>query len=311
MRPELRTFRVNGHCLIGASLDMHVIVLQPDARTIANDVDFEADCMACFSLSEDGNLLAAAFAFESFCSIEVLDLRQRPIIRPEFREEATLLRIDRTHALDVKLTPNGETLFYRKLGAKSGTHAFHLPSGQQQMLANTMAPTNGAWLSDSVILPFRHSSGGIRISYWPLVADPVELPSKANVCRMTEHPSCETLALVDVDGQVAGLRAETLESLWRRHIPNADWISYSGDGGYIAVRQNAPAGGPVARTVMLDAESGKIARTVEQPLEQALYPLDGPCFLCYSGRFLNAETGEFEEGVSSPGFWEKILARKP
>ena len=310
MRPDLRSFRVKDHYLIGANVDMHVVVLQPDARSVAYDVDFEADCMHRFFLSQDGGLLAAAFAFEAFCCVEVVDLSRNPIITPESREAATVLRIDRVHALDVRIAPTGETLLYWRHGARSGTYAVHVPSGQRQKLAGVTFPTKGAWMTDSVMLPFDRRSGGVRVSYWPLTVSAVPLPSKTEVWQLIEHPSAEIVAMIDAEGQVAALHADTLEPLWQRRIAETDWISYSGDGRFIAVRQSAPAGGPVERIVVLDASSGEIARTIEQP-EQALFPLDGPRFLCYSGRFLNAETGEFEEGVSAPGFWDRVLKRRP
>ncbi len=308
MRPDLRSFRVKDHYLIGANVDMHVVVLQPDARSVAYDVDFEADCMHRFFLSQDGGLLAAAFAFEAFCCVEVVDLSRNPIITPESREAATVLRIDRVDALDVGIAPTGETLLYVH-ATKPGGYAVHLPSGHRQRLPDTLAPMNGAWLTDAVLLPLGRGRGGIRVSYWPLAVSPVELPSKVRIWRLTERPSGQSIGML-TKGYVASLRADILEPLWKRAIAEADWISYSGDGRFIAVQQRAPAGGPVERIVVLDASSGEIARTIEQP-EQALFPLDGPRFLCYSGRFLNAETGEFEEGVSAPGFWDKILKRRP
>jgi hypothetical protein len=111
------------------------------------------------------------------------------------------------------------------------------------------------------------------------------------------------------EDKVASLSVDTLQLMWQRYIPHAGWISYSGDGHFIAVPQHAPGGGRPERILMLDSSSGEVVRTVEEPEEQARYPLDGPRFLCYSGRFLNAETGEFEEGVSTPGFWDTILNR--
>jgi hypothetical protein len=308
MRPDLLSFRVNGHYLIGANLGLRVLIMQPDVRSIAYDVDFQANADENLSISPDGAFLAGAFSSEAFCCVEVIDLRRNTIITPESREDSTILRIERTHALDVKMAPNNQTLFYWTLGAKRGVYAFHLPSGQREKIPKATFPTNGAWLSDHALLPFDRGRGGVRVSYWPLTITPVELPSKATVWRLIEHPSGQTLGLLNSKETVMSLRAGSLEPVWQRRVSEAGWISYSSDGRFIAVRQHAPKGGAAERIVVLDASSGETARTVEEPGEHALYPLDGPRFLCLSGRFLNAETGEFEEGVSAPNFWKTILS---
>jgi hypothetical protein len=308
MRPELRSFRVNHNYLIGANLGLRIIIFHPDVRTVAYDVDFQANADDHFFLSQDGRLLAGAFSSESFCCVEVISLLPHMIIPAESRENATILRIDRLYALDVGLSPNGETLFYWKHGEKPGAYAVHLNSRKLQKIPDAASVTNGAWLKDRVIFPC-DESGGIVVYYWPQKISHIELPSKANVWRLIEHPITETIAMLDTEDQIASVHAESMELIWKRRIPEADWISYSGDGRFIAVLQRAPNGGQAERIVMLDAGSGEAVRVIEQPEEQALYPLDGPRFLCYSGRFVNAETGEFEEGVSAPGFWDQILKR--
>ena len=310
MRPDYRTFRVNDHYLIGANLGLRVLILRPDARSVAYDVDWQANADDAFSLSEDGTLLAGAFSSESFCCIEVLDVRGNPVVTPESRERATIHRLERIHAYGLRLAPNGDTLFYLKHGTTPGTYAFHLPTAERLQVAKDTSLRGGAWLQQRVILPFRDKRGAVCISYRPIATHRVELPSKVNIWQLTEHPHGDVIAMLDVEGQVASLRADTLEPFWRRRITDAGLITYSGDGRFIAVRQHAPGGGRAERIIILDAVSGEVARTVEEPEEHALFPLDGPRFLCYSGRFLNAETGEFEEGVSRPGFWQELLDRR-
>lgn len=306
MRSDLKTFRVNGHYLIGASLEERVIVLHPDARSVAYDVDFQADSGDQFSLSENGEFVAAAFAFENFCSVEVVDLRPNAIVSSDLREDATILRVDRVHAVDVVLAPSGRLMcctFTRKPGA----HLVTVPEGAMQKVPNSACPTNGAWLTDRAILPCFRGTGGFIISYEPLAVRSTDLPSKKNVWRLIAHPSSETVAMMDAKGYVASLRADTLEPIWRRRIPEAGgWISYSGDGRFVAVQESEYTERFKAITI-LDSQSGKEVRRVTER-ELATHPLDGPRFLCYSGRFLNAETGTFEEGVSTREFWKATLA---
>ena len=309
MRSDLKTLRINGHYLIAASLEKRVLVLQPDAKSVAYDINLEADCGEEFCISEDGGRLAAAYSSETSCCIEVLDLRPSPIITPETREQMTLHRFWRIHAIDVGLSPNGEVLVYNQT-SRSASFAVDLHTGERVKLPKAHAPMNGAWLPNEVILPLTRGLGGLRVKYSPLTVTPTDLPSKKNVWRLIAHPSCDAVAMMDSKGYVASLRADTLEVLWRRKIPEAGWITYSGDGRFIAVRQQAPKTAATEGITLLNATSGDIVRQIEGPIEQARYPLDGPRFLCHSGRFLNAETGTFEEGVSTREFWKATLAWK-
>jgi hypothetical protein len=305
MRPDLKSFRVNDRYVICANLGLQVVALD-GTHSIVWKVDLNADCRDTFSLSRDGGLLATAFAYEGFCAIEVVDVHRTVTIPPRIGERVTLSRLDHVHALDVRLAPDGQTLFYYKHGKRAGTYVAHMPSGSSQRLADTRAPSNGAWMTHHVILPFRRKKGAIKVTYWPITVTSVELPCKHGAWRLIDHPSAERLAMLSLD-EVANLRAGTLEPLWRRRIPEAGWISYSGDGRFIAVREHAPDGGQAERIILLDENSGEVVRRIDEPGEHALFPLDGPRFLCYSGRFVNAETGEFEEGVSQPGFWDAVL----
>jgi len=139
MRPDLRTFRVNNHYLIGVNLGLRVIILRPDASSIAYDIDWQANADDNFSLSQDGGLLAGAFSSEAFCCVEVIDLRRGSTVTAETREDATILRLERVYALSVRLAPNGETLFYWKHGARKGTYAVHVSGGQPQKIPNASA----------------------------------------------------------------------------------------------------------------------------------------------------------------------------
>lgn len=310
MRPNYRTFRVNDHYLVGACLEFSVTVLQPDASTIAYHVDFEANCDDHFFLSHNGRLMAAAFSSESFCCIEVVNLRDNPIILPELRENATCLRLERAHALDVLIAPDEETLFYYAHGKRSGTYAFHIPTGQCQKLSKAAFPMKGAWLAEEAILPVEWGKGGLHIAYWPFAVNSVELPSKSNVWHLIEHPSMESILMLDAKGRVASLCADTLEVQWCRSIPVGGWISYTGDGKHIGIQEYADSktNTEPKSTLVLNSKSGETVRRVDDP-DRAAWPLDGSRFLCLSGRFLNAETGEFEEGVSAPGFWDALRRR--
>ncbi|HOW73395.1 MAG TPA: hypothetical protein PKY77_22580 [Phycisphaerae bacterium] len=309
MQPDLKSFCVNGHYLIGASLDMHVIILDPDGLSVVNDVNFEADCIDCYSLSWDGMFLAAAFGFERFCSVEVVKLAPNVAVLSDFRNAATVHRLDRVHVLDVGISPNGETLVYCHATKPAGC-AVHLPSGERLKLPNTIAPTNGAWLTDGAVLPFLRKKGGIRVSYRPLTLRTVELPSDARIWRMTAHVGADTVFMVDAKQRVFSLCANTLESIWQTRVSEAGgWITCSGDARFIAVQESDDRE-RFKGILILDSRSGKPIRRLRE-CDLASYPLDGPRFLCRSGRFLNAETEKFEEGVSAPKFWSTILAQKP
>lgn len=304
MIPELKSFRVRGEYLIGANVGLRVLLLHADAKSVVYDVDLNADCMDCFSLSQDGAFLASAFVYEDFQCIEIINLREEAIVSADSREAATILRVDRVHAIDLRIAPDGNTLVYLTRRRQPETYAVHVPTGQQRRIAETCAPSNGAWLSDRLLIPLREGRGSIQTSGWPLTVSPVALPSQHNVWRLIENPDARTIAMLDANAVVAHLRADNLETLWSRQIPGAGWIAYSGDGRFICVQEYTEKIEP-ASMLILDASSGQAVHRIHEP-DRASYPLEGPRFLCDSGRFLNAETGQFEEGVSKPEFWIRI-----
>jgi hypothetical protein len=293
-------FRVRGQCLIGASFtDGTVAVVNFDQSALFGVLQLEANWPYCFAVSEDGLLIATGYGPWPPARLDIWDLAGGTVAST----------IENTSAFDVTLSHEHRYVIWRGYCGRHGAWIRDLRTSRTEKLKGAGSPCNGSWTRDgkALLLPMWQGKGGLRINIDPFEITPLPLPNKHRAWIVACNPRDDTIAMLE-NGRVSCLQVDDCGVLWKRAL-RVGWLAYTGDGRFIALEQNAPGGGAPERIIVLDALSGEIARTIEQP-EQARYPLAGPKMLCLSGRIANLETGEVEDGVSDIKWWNSLLRER-
>jgi len=264
-----------------------------------------ANCRTCFDLSRDGQYLAAGYEYVDPSHIDVW----------EVATGRNVARIPKTHASEVYVHSDGRYLVYWSAFGRSGPWVCDMITGQRENVKGAFGlASSGRTHDGKALLLLRNwglrtrsgRRGCFRLTFDPFSVSPLPLPASRNVWVLACSPADDTFVILEDGETVSCVRLEDSGAVWRQQVPETGWISYTGDGRFVALEQHAPAGGGAARIVVLDARSGEIVRKIEQP-EQGRFPLDGPRVLCLSGRFANLETGEIEPGVSDIRRWYSLI----
>lgn len=299
---QLKTFLVHGEYLIGASFpEGRVVAVNSERKALVVNIELPADCRIAFALSRDGRFLATGYEYTQLSSLQVWDCESAEMVAEQPKAYPFVLAFE----------PSGRHLVYTAVHGKSGTYLYDCMSAQTTKVQGGLGPMNAAFPRDSrtMLMPRDRGRGGFRITFQPLDIIEIPLPTRRPVVLLRASPVADTFAMLDVGGAVTCMCVSTSDVVWKRKIAEAGWLSYSGDGRFLAVLQCDRNAAP-QRLMVLDAASGELLRVIEHN-ERATDPLAGPKVLCLSGRFVNLETGEIETGVSEAIWWESLLRTQP
>jgi len=297
----LKVFVVDDEYLIGASFaEGRVAVVSSARKMLLTQLELPAGCRYAFGISSDGRHLAAGYQYVQLSSLQVWDLSSGALVaeRPK------------SYPFALDFEPRARYIIYDAIYGTPGTYFYEVSSHKVEKLRGACGPPNAAFTRDgqTMLMPRKRGAGGFRVTFQPFGIAEISLPTKKPAWLLRASPCTDTFLILDSGATVSNVDVSSGELVWKRKVPEAGWLSYSGDGRFVAVTEHRSNGG-VKRLVVLEGRSGEIIRIIELA-ERASDPLAGPKVLCLSGRFVNLETGEVEPGVSDLDWWNSLLCEQ-
>ena len=300
----LNVFVADDKYLIGASFaDGQVAVVDSLRRTLVAHVRLPASCGYAYAVSNDRRYLAVGYQYARLSSIQLWDLGSGNITAEIPKSYPSILEFD----------PSGRYIVYEAVYGRAGTYVYDLLAGNTESVSGAQGPPSIAFTQSGLIMPRVKSARtgeqrGLRVRFDPLAITEISLPTKKPVWLLSASPSENTFLILDAGATISNVDAASGKLIWKQRVSEAGWLSYSGDGRFVAVLECDASHGGAKRLVVLDGSSGKVVRFIEHA-ERASAPLAGPKALCLSGRFVNLETGEVESGVSDVDWWRSLLTQ--